>query len=316
MIFFSRLCLKYEAYAGGYIKLETKIYHYGTTAAQKNLCYFYDDQAPLHCSDIGTCSFAPLQLSVDITNTSTIFVSFPGWEDVDFAGTASIFASVISHFKINLCEMEYNNGILNMKHTCKTSKTCCHTCSSVVIDLPQTYESVLYSVVLEVVDVALNSKQTQLFVFYNSSSKNQQNKIWWATSASAKTTLFWKYNYIKISFHWANSFLCDMCTPWIIHFTLFFICCLIWISRTFLKSKMYGYLHNVISCTFNWRLSLLKISITNLLGLSVFFCFCSFCFMNWKLKFWFSQIKIRIQFYIGCLCNWLLELNIRTISFN
>lgn len=242
MIFFSRLCLKYEAYAGGYIKLETKIYHYGTTAAQKNLCYFYDDQAPLHCSDIGTCSFAPLQLSVDITNT--------------------------------------------------------------------------YSVVLEVVDVALNSKQTQLFVFYNSSSKNQQNKIWWATSASAKTTLFWKYNYIKISFHWANSFLCEMCTPWIIHFTLFFICCLIWISRTFLKSKMYGYLHDVSSCTFNWRLSLLKISITNLLGLSVFFCFCSFCFMNWKLKFWFSQIKIRIQFYIGCLCNWLLELNIRTISFN
>lgn len=141
LIFFSRLCLKYEAYAGGYIKLETKIYHYGTTAAKKTLCYFYDDQAPLHCSDIGTCSFAPLQLSVDITNTSTIFVSFPGWEDVDFAGTASIFASGISHFKINLCEMEYNNGILNMKHICKTSKTCCHTCSSVVIDLPQTYES-------------------------------------------------------------------------------------------------------------------------------------------------------------------------------
>lgn len=67
LIFFSRLCLKYEAYAGWYIKLETKIYHYGTTAAKKTLCYFYDDQAPLHCSDIGTCSFAPLQLSVDVT---------------------------------------------------------------------------------------------------------------------------------------------------------------------------------------------------------------------------------------------------------
>lgn len=229
MIFFSRLCLKYEAYAGGYIKLETKIYHYGTTAAKKTLCYFYDDQAPLHCSDIGTCSFAPLQLSVDITNTSTIFVSFPGWEDVDFAGTASIFASGIGNLKISLCEMEYNNGILNMKHICKTSKTCCHTCSSVVIDLPQTYESVLYSVVFEVVDVALNSKQTRLFVFYNSSSKSKiyQNNIWLATSASAKTTHFWKYNYTKFSFHWTYTYLCEMCTPWIIHFTLLFISCLI-----------------------------------------------------------------------------------------
>lgn len=225
MIFFSRLCLKYEAYAGGYIQFETKIYYYGTTAAHKNLCYYYDDQAPLHCSDIGTCTFAPLQLAVDITNTSTIFVSFPGWKDVDIAGTASIFASGINHFEIRLCEMEYSNGILNMKHTCKTPRTFCHNCSSAVIDLPKTYESVLYSVVLEVVDVAFNSKQTRLFVFYNSSFQNKmhQNNIRWATSASTKTTVFWKSNYINSSYHWTNTYLCEMCMSWIAHFIVLFM---------------------------------------------------------------------------------------------
>lgn len=116
-ILWNRLCLKFDVKAGGQVTFESKSYPYGTTSAQRTLCYFYDDQAPRHCSDLGTCTYSALQLDADITNASTLFVSFPGWEDVDIAGTVSIFPSGISHFEVTLHEMEYSNGILNMKLT-------------------------------------------------------------------------------------------------------------------------------------------------------------------------------------------------------
>ncbi|XP_061172145.1 uncharacterized protein LOC133181615 [Saccostrea echinata] len=203
-----RFCLIYKANVGGYITLHTGKYTYGTTEAERALCYFFDDIPPRHCADIGSCSYPPMQLSAEITNMTSLNVSFTGWEDFDSVLAISKFSSGISHFEIYLHEMEYSNGILKMKHASKIGRTMCDNCSNFLIDLPHTQNPMLYGVVVEVVDVALNPKQARRFVLYDASSRleiHEKNKLW-VTSASEKTNFIWQINHSKLCYNWTNRF--------------------------------------------------------------------------------------------------------------
>ncbi|XP_062605213.1 uncharacterized protein LOC134267002 isoform X2 [Saccostrea cucullata] len=203
-----RFCLIFRASVGGYITLHTGKYTYGTTDAERTLCYFYDDIPPRHCADIGSCSCPPLQLSDEITNMTSLNVSFAGWEDFDSVSAISKFASGIGHFEISLHEMEYSNKVLKMKHASKIARTRCNNCSNFLIDLPHTQNPMLYGVVVEVVDVALNPKQARRFFLYDASSRleiHEQNKLR-VTSASEKTNFIWQIDHSKLCYNWTNRF--------------------------------------------------------------------------------------------------------------
>lgn len=81
---------------------------------------------------------------------------FLGWEDVDIVGIILIFVLGISYLEIIFYEMEYSNGILNMKYNLKIFKIVCYNCSNIVIDILYINDFIFYGVVVEVVDVVFN----------------------------------------------------------------------------------------------------------------------------------------------------------------
>ena len=95
----TRFCLKYVAHAAGYVQYNGKRYKYAKTESTHELCYYYDNMAPKHCKDIGTCTNEPLTLSKEITREKAITVFFSDWDDPFPAGSSSVFASKIKSYE-------------------------------------------------------------------------------------------------------------------------------------------------------------------------------------------------------------------------
>ncbi|XP_062588511.1 uncharacterized protein LOC134250178 [Saccostrea cucullata] len=207
----NRFCLKYRAYAGGYVVYRSHTYIYGKTEADRMLCYFFDNLAPKHCSDLIACNSTPLNISKEVTNSSELSVTFLGWKDYDFAGAKTIYASGIQHFEIFLHEMEYDGLKLKAKHSSVLGKIQCSNCTSFSIHIPATSNPMLYSVVLEVVDIALNSRQARRFVLFDNSSKilSHSNKALSVISASVATGYVWQTNHRTLCYDWTGKYYND-----------------------------------------------------------------------------------------------------------
>ncbi|KAK3092481.1 hypothetical protein FSP39_003428 [Pinctada imbricata] len=204
-------CLRYIADAGGYVEYNRKNYTYAKTTSTRDLCYYFDDVAPKHCKDTGTCSSEPLILSKEITRERNITVTFSGWQDPFPTGATAVFASGIKSYELYLYEMvDGAPGYLKMDTTSLIPANKC-TCSSASISLPNSTHPALYAVVLEVVDIALNPRHARRFVFRDDVSKIavHTHNTFGATSATNITGHKWQINHGDICFQWRDRFYND-----------------------------------------------------------------------------------------------------------
>ena len=168
--------------------------------------------APKHCKDIGTCTYEPLTLSIEITRKKNITVSFGGWDDPSPSLLSSIYASGIKSYELYLHEMiDGSLGNLKMHTASVINTTKCLTCTQINISLPNSTHPALYAVVLEVVDIALNVRQARRFIFHDdvSSIEIHPHNPFWATSASVETNYTWQTNHGQICFKWTDRFYND-----------------------------------------------------------------------------------------------------------
>ena len=108
-----RLCLRFKAQGGGFLEsynvisssIDKKV-PYRKTNRQREICYFYDNIAPKHCSDGSYCGSEPLKLSDRIISTPNIEVTFIGWADPSPVPGKPQFASQIELFEISVHDVK------------------------------------------------------------------------------------------------------------------------------------------------------------------------------------------------------------------
>ena len=177
----------------------------------RDLCYIYDNMAPKHCKDIGSCTHEPLALSKEVTREQNITAFFGGWEDQYPLGSSSAYASKIKSYELYLFEMiEGSLGTLKMDTTSLiTAKKC--MCTMEYISLPESTHPALYAVVLKVVDNALNVRQARRFVFRDDVSviAIRPNNPFLASTATMATRYTWQTNHGQICLKWTDRFYND-----------------------------------------------------------------------------------------------------------
>jgi len=107
--FHLRLCLIYTVYGGGFLVSKdmhssthvTRNVPYDKTKTSKQICYTYDNVAPLHCSEKDTCKLEPMTLSKRLTSSRRITLHIEGWFDPYPKNSNQSLASGIDTFEIN-----------------------------------------------------------------------------------------------------------------------------------------------------------------------------------------------------------------------
>ncbi|XP_053380297.1 uncharacterized protein LOC128548823 [Mercenaria mercenaria] len=208
-----RLCVQFEARGGGYVKrndfrtqtVKTPL-PYQKTSTTETVCYRYDDAKPQHCLVTRTCSFGekePIQISHRVTRTSIIPVSFSGWKDPIPVGGNTSHASDIESCEITVNEV--NNGIVDSRKV--FSRKMNHTQTTLILNLTSDSPR-LYSVNLEVKDVADNVRQARRFVLYDSTTNitSRSDKPFTVSSASMASHYTWQTHHNDICLNWKDHF--------------------------------------------------------------------------------------------------------------
>ncbi|XP_060552014.1 uncharacterized protein LOC132713433 isoform X3 [Ruditapes philippinarum] len=212
-----RLCIQFEAKGGGYVKRKDfrgfitikNALPYTKTSTTETICYRYDDSSPEHCLEKRNCiggETEPLQISNRITRSPIIPVTFSGWMDPIPRGGNSLHASQIESYEITVNEV--SNGLVDTK---KVYSTKVNVSGSVLTkatlnltsDTPR-----LYSITLEVKDVADNVRQARRFVLYDNTTSitSRADKPFTIVSASIATNYTWQTHHNDICLNWKDYF--------------------------------------------------------------------------------------------------------------
>ncbi|XP_053396792.1 uncharacterized protein LOC123551182 [Mercenaria mercenaria] len=210
------LCLEFEALAGGYLKSKNLITHtvsaavpYQKVRGTREICYRFDNTAPIHCKDIGKCNQDPVQLQSRITRSAVTSVSFNGWEDPEPSGGSSVHASSIESYQITVNEVPPSTGNLKVDYltnvyTNKVEFDEKNMLLNLTSDKPR-----LYCITLEVKDKADNVRQARQFLLYDNTSfiETRESKPFKITSASIQTKFKWQTHHHDICLSWKDHFL-------------------------------------------------------------------------------------------------------------
>lgn len=202
------ICVNFIPYGGGYLTsydYTTEIYR--RTHTSKELCFMYDNKAPIHCTGSSSCSSSMLHLSHRITSNPDIYATFSSWTDPVPSGGSSSKASGIKKIVASLLRVEESDkSRLIMKHG-ELSKTELPPYGNKVhFTLPT--EPALYTVLLEVHDNAGNVGMARRFVLYDKTSKVavSQNNVLRSTTASAKTNYTWQVHHGSTCLNWTGRY--------------------------------------------------------------------------------------------------------------
>ncbi|KAL4219902.1 hypothetical protein ACF0H5_020314 [Mactra antiquata] len=210
-----RLCFHYEAKGGGYVKgydfTKNTILAaepYDKTVATKVICYRYDGAPPRHCLSYKNCTSylsEPLQISQRIIRYPVIQVGLEGWFDPVPLNGKPEQASGIESYTITVNEVA--NGIVSTDKIFdvtlnKTTKSTSLNLTS-VDGKPR-----LYSILLEVKDIADNVQQARRFVLFDESTNiSVDNKrSFHVTSASTVTNYVWQTHHNDVCLDWTDYF--------------------------------------------------------------------------------------------------------------
>ncbi|KAH3774605.1 hypothetical protein DPMN_175987 [Dreissena polymorpha] len=214
-----RLCLEFEAKAGGYLKsIDTRAYTHITSrpvpytkvTKQRTVCYIYDNAPPEHCSKSGSCSSEPLTLQRRITRSALSMVQFNGWLDPVPSEGASETASSIESYQITVNEVPSSNDSLKVDYTKNTYTRKVLSSAVHEMELNLTSNSPrLYCITLEVKDIADNVRQSRRFMLYDSTSfiETWKDNPYKFDSASKETNFTWQTHHNDICLNWTNYFI-------------------------------------------------------------------------------------------------------------
>jgi len=220
---FTRLCLDYEAQAGGYLKAEDRrnttiltAVPYTKTVSNRQICYRYDDAPPEHCSITGTCSSEPLHIDYRISRDPIHTVTFTGWSDPVPKGGTLMTASQIESYELRINEVLPSKGIHNVNYlTSFLSLKVNHTITEMTLNLTSAYFPFnnlkyphLYCLTLEVKDVADNVRQCRRFILVDETTfiETYPDHPFHFTSASPETGYTWQTHHNDICLSWKEYF--------------------------------------------------------------------------------------------------------------
>ncbi|WAR30910.1 C209E-like protein, partial [Mya arenaria] len=198
--FYKVLCVLFTTNGGGYNRgfdfttdKVTKIQTYEKTTKTEELCYRYDNGAPEHCLITNSCTTSltePLQITPRVTREATLRIGFDGWADTIPPGYTPEAASGIESYEIRINEV--SGGIIVTTGTVFSRIVN----DTLAFDVPLLSKiPKLYSVHLDVKDIADNIKQCRRFVLVDNSSAIKQSdneSLFYVSSASKDTKFEWQ----------------------------------------------------------------------------------------------------------------------------
>jgi len=214
-----RLCVIYEAFAGGYMKTKdfdntiSNPHTFRQTTVSNRVCLRFDNAPPEHCSsgNSKTCSDDPIQILHRVTSNPMIDISFRGWKDPVPSHGKQNQASGIYFYEVSLHDINIaDNNTLRMNEgplpgfTKKANVTSGR--KSVMIHLPS--EPALYGINLDVVDMVGNFRKARRFILYDNSSSvkiNYVNKLF-VSSGYSKINFTWQVHHGDICLSWKNRY--------------------------------------------------------------------------------------------------------------
>ncbi|XP_053376618.1 uncharacterized protein LOC123534121 [Mercenaria mercenaria] len=211
------VCVVFEAYGGGYLKNVdiTSISHtisepvpYQKIKTSRELCYRFDNAKPVHCQAINICNIEPVSMHSRVTRSSVTTLTFNGWVDPIPDGGKNVQASGIESYQVTINEVLASKGNLKVDtavvYTNKVNKTTSTMELNLTSDKPR-----LYSITLEVKDVADNVRQARRFMLYDNTSfiETRPDKHYRVTSASRQTNFDWQTHHHDICISWNDYFL-------------------------------------------------------------------------------------------------------------
>lgn len=211
----SRLCLTYEAKAGGYLTSknlktnEETTKSYTKVTSNRTLCYRYDNVSPQHCSENESCNVEPLSLSGRIIRSSLVVFSFEGWLDPYPDGFEKSYSSSVDSYTVSINEIIPPTGQVDAKVLYTTTVN--NTVSRLDFDIDSS-KPVLYRIMLTVRDAADNVRYARRFLLYDNSSKITSANTYSTfvvTSASRETNYMWQVNRREICLNWTGHFYND-----------------------------------------------------------------------------------------------------------
>ncbi|XP_069134181.1 uncharacterized protein [Argopecten irradians] len=212
-----RLCLRYIVQGGGHMiskNVQTNTLHsvpYPKTSTTRELCYWYDDAPPEHCLEHSVCGTEPLDTASRILTSRNFTVTFTGWDDPSPVPGDPKFASGIHTYVVNMYEAkEAGPDYLNVGRTPVIPAV--EQTSPVDITIPSNLPNpAMYTVVLEVKDIAGNVRQARRFVLFDNSSKvvTRDDRPFYSTTASQGTGYKWQTNLGQICYSWTDRFIND-----------------------------------------------------------------------------------------------------------
>ena len=213
---FNRLCLEYEAKGGGYLIAEDRRTHvilpavsYRKTVSNRLICYRNDDAAPEHCSVSGTCLLEPLHVDQRISRVPIHIVRFTGWSDPVPTGGTPVTSSKIGSYEIRVNNVLPSKGIQKVDYTSNfLSMKVNHPITEMTLNLRSGIPR-LYSITLEVKDVADNVRQCRRFILVDETTviETQPDQPFQFTSASPDTGFTWQTHHNDICLSWKEHFI-------------------------------------------------------------------------------------------------------------
>lgn len=216
--FYTRLCIEYEVQGGGYLKttdtsssshVVSDAVPYTKMKRSRTLCYRYDNEAPVHCSENSTCTSQPLHINQDdiITRSGFVQVTFTGWIDPIPLNGNTEHASGIESYLITVHEVDSSSSIQKVAARKLQEIELNNTDTSLSLNLTSNRPK-LYCINLEVKDVADNVRHARRFVLYDNTSfiESRSNESFKVTSASVPTTYKWQTHHNDICLSWKGHF--------------------------------------------------------------------------------------------------------------
>lgn len=210
------LCVHFEAFGGGYLQSintssdsHTKFapVPYRKIKQLREICYRFDSAKPIHCKAIKTCSLDPIVIPSRVTRSNVNTLSFEGWLDPIPTGGLPKQTSGIEKYQVTVNEVLASKGVLKVDTKVISTQTVHENITSVKMNLTSDKPR-LYSLTLEVKDVADNVRQARRFMLYDNTSfiETNQEKHFDVVSASTATNYAWQTHHHDICLSWNDYF--------------------------------------------------------------------------------------------------------------
>ncbi|XP_069134856.1 uncharacterized protein [Argopecten irradians] len=214
-----RLCLRFEVRGGGHFvsrNVQTHAIHsvpYPKTSSTRELCYWYDNASPEHCLEHSSCATEPLDTTSRILTSRDFTVTLTGWNDPSPVPGDPKFASGIHTYVVNMYEVKKSGyDFLDVARIPVIPAVHKEKLSPVNISIPSNLPNpAMYAIVLEVTDIANNVRQARRFVMFDNSSTvtSRDDKHFYSTTASKKTSHRWQTNLGQICYSWTDKYYND-----------------------------------------------------------------------------------------------------------